>query len=152
MEHEAEYEKLVTHGDYYDELLRTGNVIARVHDTKGWRDEIKAKARADKIKVRTGVALHDEHVAWAYLEHLERREPTREEGRQSANQLDAVREAFERAAERGHHIKQMIRAEGTRGAAACPDCGARLYIDWTEMPPLMEGEVFELDCSSFRWN
>lgn len=65
MDHEAEYEKLVRHGSYYDELLRMGHVVARVADTKAWRDEIKAKARADKIKVTTGLSHHDDHVAWA---------------------------------------------------------------------------------------
>lgn len=44
MEHEAEYEKLDQEGSYYDELLRMGHVIARVADTKAWRDEIKTKA------------------------------------------------------------------------------------------------------------
>jgi hypothetical protein len=62
MEHEAEDEKLVSQGSYYDELLRLGHVVARVADTKAWRDEIRAKARADKIKVRTGVSSQDEDV------------------------------------------------------------------------------------------
>lgn len=56
MEREAEYERLVQEGSYYDELLRMGHVVARVADTKAWRAEIKAKARADQIKVRTGLS------------------------------------------------------------------------------------------------
>jgi hypothetical protein len=66
MEHEEEFAKLVRHGSYYDELLRMGHVVARVADTKAWRDEIKAKARGDKIKVRTGLSHHDDHVVWAF--------------------------------------------------------------------------------------
>lgn len=150
MQHEAEYEKLVRLGDYYDELLRMGHVAARIEDTKAWRDEIKTKARADKVRVRTGLSDHDPNVAWAYLQHLDKKELTDEDGRHMADQLDAVHEAFGRAGLRGHKITHVIRAEGSRAAAACPDCGARLYIDWSEMPPFMDGEVFEVDCPDVR--
>lgn len=149
MEHEAEYEKLISQTDSYDELLRMGHVVARVADPKGWREQIKAKARADKIKVRTGTSARDDRLAWAYLEHLERRPVTAEEARGVADQLEAVPEALDRASLRGHTITRVIRAENSRAAAACPDCGARLYVEWTTMPPIMEGEVFEIDCSRF---
>jgi hypothetical protein len=49
-------------------------------------------------------------------------------------------------------LTRVIRAEGTRAAAACPDCGARLYVDWTTMPPFMEGEVFETDCTAVGYD
>jgi hypothetical protein len=148
MEHEAEYERLVRAGSHYDELLRMGHVVARVADTKAWRDEIKAKARADKIKVRTGLSNQDEHVAWAYLKHLDDKHMSDDDNRRVADHLDAVQEAFARARLRGHSLTRVIRAEGTRAAAACPDCGARLYVDWATMPPFMEGEVFDTDCSA----
>jgi len=45
-------------------------------------------------------------------------------------------------------VNRVIRAEGTRAAAACPECGARLYVDWTTMPPFREGEVFDADCTA----
>jgi hypothetical protein len=148
MEHEAEYEKLVRQGSYYDELLRMGHIVARVTDTEAWRGEIKAKARADKIKVRTGISHHDEHIAWAYLKHLDEKVQSRTYNPRMADHMNAVHEAFERARLRGHTVARVIRAEGTRAAAACPECGARLYIDWTTMPPFMEGEVFDVDCSA----
>lgn len=147
MEHEVEYEKLVKQGSHYDELLRMGHVVARVPDTKAWREAIKAKARADKIKVRTGLSNQDEHVAWAYLQHLDDRDERKDDTRRLADHLDSVQEAFERARLRGHSLNRVIRAEGSRAAAACPDCGARLYVDWTTMPPFMEGEVFDIDCT-----
>jgi hypothetical protein len=146
VEHEAEYEKLVRRGTDYDELLRMGHVAARVEDTKAWRDDIKAKARADKIRVRTGLSNHDPNIVWAYLKHLDDREMSDEQGRMAVNHLDAVQQAFERAGLLGHKVGRVIRAEGTRAAAACPDCGARLYVEWTTMPPFMEGEVFEVSC------
>ena len=124
MEHEAEYEKLVRQDSYYDELLRMGHVVRRVPDTKVWRDEIKAKARADKIRVRTGLSHQDEHVAWAYLKHLDDRVRSGDRNPRLADHLDAVQEAFERARLRGHTLARVIRAEGTRAAAACPECGA----------------------------
>lgn len=149
MDHEAEYEKLISQTDSYDELLRMGHVVARVAEPEHWREQIKAKARADKIKVRTGVSSRDDRLAWAYLEHLERKPVTGEEAHRVADQLEAVPEALDRASLRGHKITRVIRAENSRAAAACPDCGARLYVDWTSMPPLIEGEVFEIDCSGF---
>jgi hypothetical protein len=148
LQHEADYEKLVRQGCYYDELLRMGHVVARVADTIAWRDEIKAKARADKIKVRTGVSDQDDRVAWAYLKHLDDKVRSGDHNPRLADHVDAVQEAFERARLRGHTVTRVIRAEGTRAAAACPECGARLYIDWTTMPPFMEGEVFDIDCSA----
>lgn len=148
MEHEEEFEKLVRHGSYYDELLRMGHVVARVADTQAWRDEIKAKARADKIKVRTGLSDHDDYVAWAYLKHLDDKVRSGDRNPLLGDHLSAVQEAFERARLRGHTVTRVIRAEGTRAAAACPECGARLYVDWSIMPPFMEGEVFDVDCSA----
>lgn len=152
MEHEAEYEKLVRQGSYYDELLRMGHVVVRVADPKAWRDEIKAKARADKIKVRTGLSHHDDHVAWAYLKHLDDKVRSGEGDPRLGDHLSAVHEAFERARLRGHTVTRVIRAEGTRAAAACPDCGARLYVDWTRMPPFMDGEVFDVDCAPAKYD
>jgi hypothetical protein len=148
MKHEAEYEKLARQGSYYDELLRMGHVVARVADTKAWRDEIKAKARGDKIKVRTGLSHHDDHVVWAYLKHLDVKVRRGEYNPRLLDHLGAVQEAFERARLRGHTVTRVIRAEGARAAAACPECGARPYVDWTTMPPFMEGEVFDADCTA----
>jgi hypothetical protein len=124
-----------------------GHVVARVADTEAWRDETKAKARADKIKVGTGLSNQDEHVVWAYLKHLDDKVRSNDYDPRLADHLDAVQEAFSRMRLRGHTVNRVIRAEGTRAAAACPGCGARLHVDWTTMPPFMEGEVFDTDCS-----
>jgi len=63
MEREAEFQELVSRGSDYDELLRAGHVVRQVDDPDAWRAEIKANARADKIKVRT--ANEDQNAAWA---------------------------------------------------------------------------------------
>jgi hypothetical protein len=57
----------VDHRDDYGQLLARGHVIHRVEDIddiEAWRSEIKRQARADKIKVRTGL---NESIAWAEL-------------------------------------------------------------------------------------
>ena len=146
MEHEVEFRKLVSRGSDYDELLREGHVVRRVDDAVAWREAIRAQARADRIKVRTGLSSSDAGVAWAYLKHLDDKELTDQEVGSASQHVTAVQEAFERASLRGHRVRRVIRAEGQRAAAVCPDCGARLYVDWSGRPVFMEGEVFEIDC------
>jgi hypothetical protein len=51
--------------DDYGQMLARGDVIHRVEDVEdieAWRAEIKRQARADKIKVRTGV---NDRIVWA---------------------------------------------------------------------------------------
>lgn len=148
MEHEAEYRKLVALGSDYDELLRMGHVVRRVDDPAAWRKAIKAKARADRIRVRTGLSATDPDVAWAYLKHLDERAVEDDQLDATVRHVAVVEEAFARASLRGHERCRVIRAEARRAAAVCLACGARLYIDWNTDPPFMEGEAFEIECSS----
>jgi hypothetical protein len=150
MEHEAEYRRLVGSGSAYDDLLRMGHVTRRADDPATWRDEIKAQARADRIRVRTGVSAGDPEVAWAYLKHLDERTVDDDELERMARHLAAVHDAFARAGLRGHEDCRVIRAESCRAAAVCLSCGARLYVDWNADPPFMEGEVFEVEGSNVR--
>jgi len=147
VEHETEHAKLVGRHSDYDELLRMGFVVARADDADGWRRTLKAEARADKIRVRTGTADSDDHVVWAYLKHLDQQQIPHEELHERCRRGDAIREAMSRALLRGHTVEHVIRAEDTRAAAACRACGARLYVDSASDPPFMEGEVFEIDCA-----
>jgi hypothetical protein len=146
MQHDHEYAKLVARHSDYDELLRMGHVVVRVGDAQEWRRSLKAQARADKIRVRTGTAIADEHVAWAYLKHLDGRRPAYDETDARSRHGDVVREAMGRASLRGHVVRSVIRSEGTKAAGACACCGARLYVDSASNPPLWEGEVFDVDC------
>lgn len=130
-------------GSDYDELLRNGYVAVWTDDPEGWRAAIRANARADKIKVRTGAGSND---AWAYLKVLDEREASLDELGVAMRQMEVVEDAFQRALLRGHLIRQVLRGESGRAAAVCPDCGARLYIDATKRPPFMEGEVFDQEC------
>lgn len=136
-------------GSDYDELLRNGYVAVWSDDPEGWRAAIKANARADKIKVRTGAGSND---AWAYLKVLDEREASLDELRVAMRQMEVVEDAFQRASLHGHLIRQVLRGENGRAAAVCPNCSARLYVDTMTSPPFMEGEVFEQDCpaAAFR--
>jgi hypothetical protein len=146
VEHEFEYARLVQRRSDYDELLRMGFVVVRADDPDGWRRRLKANARADKVHVRTGNADADDHVVWAYLKHLDRQKISQEELHERFRHGDAIREAMSRAFLRGHTVDRVIRAEGTRAAAACQRCRARLYVDSASDPPFVEGEVFDVDC------
>jgi hypothetical protein len=66
VEHEAEWRKLVARGSDYDELLRLGFVNTRVDDAAAWRAEIRANARADRIRVGTFGSQETASV-YAYL-------------------------------------------------------------------------------------
>jgi hypothetical protein len=142
MEHEAEYAKLLTRHSDYDELLRSGFVIVQSDDPDSWRKNLKAEARADKIRVRTGIADADDQVVWAYLKRLDEHPLSDDELDERYRHIDAVQEAMARSRFRGHSIRSLIRSEGNRAAAFCESCGARLYLDTSYDPPLMDGEVF----------
>jgi hypothetical protein len=124
-----------------------GTVHRRVSDPDQWGADIRAQARADKIKVRTGTADADQHVVWAFLQHLDKRQTSPEDLARVGRQLGAVPEAMERAVLRRHKVKRVIRAENQRAAAVCEHCGARLYVDWSTTPAFMEGEVFDVECT-----
>lgn len=61
----AERLKRVERGNAYGELLATGEAIVRISeipDVEAWRANLRRQARADRIKIRTGVT---EGIAWA---------------------------------------------------------------------------------------
>jgi hypothetical protein len=57
----------VEHGDAYGELLTRGQAIvraSRIEDVDAWRANLRRQARADRIKIRTGVT-DDGLLVWA---------------------------------------------------------------------------------------
>lgn len=112
VEREAEFRKLITAGSDYDELLRMGHVARRPADIPEWRSRIRAQARVDRIKVRTGVSTRDPTIVWAYLKHLDSRTVTEAEDRSMSRHLRAVEEGFERAR------PDLRRPAGLAGSAA----------------------------------
>lgn len=146
MEHEAEFRKLIAAGSDYDELLRMGHVVRAPEDIPEWRKVIRAKARADRVKIRTGRSARDPTVVWAILKRPNEGALTEEEQEERIRHLNAVEEAFQRAGLHGHRVRRVIRAEHAQAAAICERCGARLYVNWSRAPAYMEGEVFEVSC------
>jgi hypothetical protein len=61
----AERLERVEHGNAYGELLATGQAVVRISeipDVEAWRANLRRQARADRIKIRTGVT---KGLAWA---------------------------------------------------------------------------------------
>jgi hypothetical protein len=146
VEHEAEFEKLISRGSDYDELLRADYVVRRPDDVEEWRRDMRAQARSDKLRIRTGVAEGDDSTAWALL-HRPERDMDDQEMADFRSRQDTVREAMSRAGLRGHKVDRVIRSENRQAAAVCRRCGARMYVDWRAGPAFMEGEVFDVDCA-----
>jgi hypothetical protein len=69
----------------YLRLIGEGSVIRDTDDTDGWRKAIRARARADRLRV--GVSRQMPSRAWAAL--LDSPPPTPDEMRNAAAKLDA---------------------------------------------------------------
>lgn len=125
----------------YGTLLARGRVmrdVDEVDDPRAWRAEIKRQARADRIKVRTGVT---DSTLWA-LTAAPLSEPRREEGSRYFHLYHAL---LSQAELRGHVMKVEIR-DREEAAFSCERCGALGYAD-AASGPLTGGSLFEADCS-----
>lgn len=127
--------------DDYGKLLATGQAIHRldeVEDPGAWRAEIKRQARADRIKVRTGITSG---MLWALtpapLTEAQREEDTR--------YFHLYHRLESEAKLRGHSFKVELR-DGEEAAFSCKRCGALGYAD-AASGPLVGGLLFESDCS-----
>jgi hypothetical protein len=144
-EYEEEFNRLVCPLGDYEELLKRGSVSRRVEDVDAWRVTMRAKARQDRLKVRTGVADHDAQVVWALLPNWTL---TEEEDRVSVPLLGLQDRASDAASALGHDIGRWLAREADRAAAACRRCGARLYVELGGgYEDLVEGEAVEERCA-----
>lgn len=144
-EHEEQFKRLIRPLGDYEELLRRGSVSRRVDDVGGWRATMRAKARQDRLEVRTGVAARDAQVAWALLPNWTL---TEEEERLSPPLLGLQDRARDAASALGHDIGRWLAREADRAAAACRRCAARLYVELGgEYEDLVEGEAVEEPCA-----
>jgi hypothetical protein len=133
--------KRVRRRDDYGGLLATGQAIHpvdEVDDPAAWRAEIKRQARADRIKVRTGVTGG---MLWALtagpLTDAQREEDTRYFHLYHRLESDAKT--------CGHAFKVELR-DGEEAVFSCERCGALGYAD-AAAGPLVGGQLFESDCS-----
>src|SRR5215211_6609361 len=104
----------------YQQLTGKGWVLRDTDDTDGWRKAIRARARNDRLRVRTGVSRQMPSRAWAAL--VDRPPPTHEEMREAAGKLDAYLESFGEASpprvasSPGRGRRELIRAPRKRPA------------------------------------
>lgn len=132
--------KRVARRDDYGQLLTSGQAIRRVEnvdDPDAWRAAIRRQARADRIKVRTGV---NEHIVWALLS--EGSTAAREEEGERYGEVLAL--AVPRAIECRHEPVFGLR-DGDEALLRCDRCDALGYAD-AASGPLIGGALFEDAC------
>ena len=132
-------------GGDYAELLQRGEVsLPEGVDPEVWRAEIRAKARADKIRVMTFRA-GDRAIA-----ALRRTVPKDQEFAVLSAAMErgeVLRGAAERARLLGHEIVRWV-AHDQESIAMCPRCQARVYVRLDGDPPVVDGEALEESCRS----
>ena len=111
-------------------------------DPELWRAEIRAKARADKIRVFT-IRSGDRAIAG-----LRRTVPKDQEFAVLSAALErseVLPGAAERARRMGHEIVRWV-AHDQESIAMCPRCRARIYVRLDINPPVVDGEAVEETC------
>jgi hypothetical protein len=132
-------------GGDYAELLRRGDVSSPEGvDPERWRAEIRAKARADKIRVFT-IRSGDRAIAG-----LRRTVPKDQELvvlSAALERSEVLRGVAGRARRLGHEIVRWV-AHDQESIAMCPRCQARIYVRLGVDPPVVDGEALDQVCTS----
>ncbi len=147
-EHEERFRRIAEDylerpGGDYAELLRRGRVSSPEGvDPEQWRAEIRAKARADMIRVIT-IRAGDRAIA-----AQNRRIPKDQELAELTAAMqrgETVRPVAERARLLGHEIGGWV-SHDEESIAACARCGARIYVRLDVDPPVVDGEALDEVC------
>jgi hypothetical protein len=132
-------------GGDYAELLRRGQVSSPDGvDPEEWRAEIRAKARADKIRVITirdgerAIAAHQRSIP----KDQELGDLTRE-----LHRGVVLRGLAERARALGHEIDRWLRHD-QENVAICTRCPARIYARFDAATSIVDGEALDDTCRS----
>jgi hypothetical protein len=129
-------------GDYA-ELLRRGQVSSPEGvDAEEWRAEIRAKARADKIRV---ITIRDGDRAIAARQ---RRIPKDQELAELSRELErteVLRGLATQARSLGHEIDRWLRHD-QENIAICARCPSRIYARFDVAPPIVDGEALDDTC------
>lgn len=130
-------------GGDYAELLRHGRVTSPEGvDPEEWRAEIRAKARADKIRVVT-IRSGDRAIAARYRKIPEDQELA--ELTVALEQSEVLRGLDRRAEQLGHEIGRWLRHDD-EGIAMCARCPARIYVRFDGTTPVVDGEAIDDPC------
>ena len=147
-EHEERFRRIAEDylerpGGDYAELLRRGQVSSpEGADPEEWRAEIRAKARADKVRVIT-IRSGDRAIAARH-----RRVPKDRELAELTAALERgedLRGVAERARQLGHEIVRWV-AHDEESIAMCPRCSARIYVRHDRDAPVVDGEALDDTC------
>jgi hypothetical protein len=125
--------------DDYGQLLASGQVMQRfedVEDVEVWRAEIRRQARADKIKVRTGI---DDGVVWAL--HVRSRPPDALPA--GIRYRDLLKRTTRLAVELRHEPTFGVR-DGEELVCYCARCSALGYGD--AATDVVGGPLLEEEC------
>ena len=129
-------------GGDYAELLHRGEVSSPEGvDPEQWRAEIRAKARADKIRVVT-IRSGDRAIAV-----LRRTVPKDQELALLSAALErgeVLHGIAERAGLLGHEIVRWVAHD--ESIAMCRRCQARVYVRLDAEPPVVDGEALDEVC------
>ena len=129
----------VNRRDDYGQLLASGQVVHsadEVMDVDAWRAEIRRQARADKIKVRTGL---NDGLVWA----LRLRPDPSTYVRDIQRYRDLLAHTVPLAVDLGHEPTLTL-WDGEEVLCACDRCSARGYGDVVD--DVMGGALFEDEC------
>jgi len=130
-------------GGDYAELLRRGQVTsADGVDPEEWRGEIRAKARADKIRV---VTIRSGDGAIAALRRSIPKDQERAELTVAVEQSEVLRGVAERARQLGHEIGCWL-AHDQESIAMCVRCPARIYVQFGTTTVVVDGEALDDTC------
>jgi hypothetical protein len=132
-------------GGDYAELLRRGEVSSPEGvDPELWRAEIRAKARADKIRVMT---IRSGQGAIAAVRRTVPKDQEFAVLSAAMERGEVLRGAAERARRLGHEIVRWV-ANDQESIAMCPRCQARIYVRLDIAPPVVDGEALDEPCPS----
>jgi hypothetical protein len=130
----------VNRRDDYGALLAAGELAVDISevDPPKWRARIKAQARADKIKIRTG---QSERIVWAMLQQPFDKDERLDELRVYMKLLHQVEES---AKELGHSPFLVVRDQN-EALVGCKDCQALGYLD-TSGEGMSGGDLLDATC------
>lgn len=149
-EHDARFRRIAEDylqrpGGDYAELLRRGQVSSPDGvDPEEWCAEIRANARADKVRVIT-IRDGDRAIAarqWSIPKDQELVELSRELDRSVV-----LRGLAECARQLGHEIGGWRRHD-QENIAICTCCPARIYARFDAATPIVDGEALDDTCRS----
>jgi hypothetical protein len=130
-------------GGDYAELLRRGQVSSPEGvDPEEWRAEIRAKARADKIRV---ITIRSGDRAIAARQRSIPKDQELAELTAALERGEVLRGVAERARQLGHEIVRWV-AHDQESIAMCPRCQARIYVRLDIDPAVVDGEALEESC------